>query len=151
MRIYAITYPKKMSKFNTDTLTGPEYIAYMAAKSAKGTKYGNKWVQCDGHNFQSGLERDRYLELKYMLQQGLIASFTRQKLYKFIINGVLITTWRADFVVKTNEGGTRVEDVKGYITDEYLIKKRLMKACYGIEIYEPNLKAPATKRTRSKK
>ncbi len=136
-------------------MSAREYLEYQVAKAQrdakKGGKYANKWVLYDGINFQSTAEKERYAVLKMQQQRGEIKGFKRQYLFRFIINNVQITTYRCDFVVYTNEGGHRVEDVKGFITDEYLMKKRLLKALYGFEIYEPNLAFPATKRTRKRK
>jgi hypothetical protein len=134
----------------TDQMTSQEYLDYQVKlASKKKSKYSNKWVKYDGINFQSLAERNRYVELVNMKAAGAIKDFKRQVLFKFIINGVLVTTYRCDFVVYTIEGGHRVEDVKGVITDEYLLKKRLMKAIYKVDVIEPNLAEPATKRSRS--
>jgi len=138
-------------KINTADMSAQEYIEYKAAQAAKKPgKYNNKWVMYDGINFQSAAERNRYIALKHLEASGEIKRFTRQRKFQFIVNEVLITSYTCDFVVYTNEGGIRVEDVKGTITDEYLIKKRLMLALYDVQIYEPNLSAPATRASRHK-
>ncbi len=49
-----------------------------------------------------------------------------------------IATYVADFVYQDKEGNVVVEDVKGYRERIYLMKKRLMLACHGIEIVEPS-------------
>lgn len=49
-----------------------------------------------------------------------------------------ICTYKADFVYKDQHGNEVVEDVKGYRERIYLIKKKLMLACHGIEIVEPS-------------
>lgn len=48
-----------------------------------------------------------------------------------------IARYVADFVYE-QDGKTVVEDTKGYATDVYRIKKRLMMAANNIEIVEPN-------------
>ena len=135
----------------TDLMTSNEYLAHMALQSVKKSKYGNKWVKYDGHSFQSQAECDHYKKLMLQLQAGQIIGFERQKLFKLAINELLICTYRCDFFIKTLEGGYQVHDIKGFISDEYLIKKRLMKVIYNIDIIEPNLKEAATKRSRSRK
>lgn len=129
-------------------MTAQEYCAHMAALAAKPSKYKNKWVKYNGQTFQSQAECDRYIALLHLWQTGKILKFVRQKLFKLVINGVQITTYRCDFFVTTLEGGYEVEDIKGFITEEYLIKKRLMQVIYGVVIKEPNLATPATKRSR---
>jgi hypothetical protein len=57
--------------------------------------------------------------------------------YKLEINGILICTYIADLVYwRTGKPKEIVEDVKGVRTPEYKIKKKLMKAIYGIDIFE---------------
>jgi hypothetical protein len=131
-------------------MSSADYLAHMAAQTQKKAKYLNKWVKFEGQNFQSQAECDRYQVLLLQMKAGFIFDLERQKLFKLMINGVLITTYRCDFFYKTLEGGFKVEDVKGFITEEYLIKKRLMKVIYVIDISEPNLSTPATKRSRNK-
>jgi len=48
---------------------------------------------------------------------------------------IKICSYRADFVY-VQGGKTITEDCKGFRTDVYLLKKKLMKAFYGIEILE---------------
>ena len=55
--------------------------------------------------------------------------------YKLVVNGVLIGRYTADFMYYEN-GCTIVEDVKGVKTRDYILRKKLMKALYGIEIRE---------------
>lgn len=45
-------------------------------------------------------------------------------------------TYIADFVYKDKDGNEVVEDVKGFRTDVYKIKKKMMRYRYGIEIQE---------------
>jgi hypothetical protein len=55
------------------------------------------------------------------------------------VNGQKICTYIADFrYEKENANGdweTIVEDAKGVETPEFKLKKKLMKACLGIEIF----------------
>ena len=46
------------------------------------------------------------------------------------------TYYVADFVYKDAEGNEVVEDVKGFRTAEYLLKKKMMRALLGIQIKE---------------
>jgi len=47
-----------------------------------------------------------------------------------------VTTYVADFRYKNKEGKEVVEDVKGFKTAIYRLKKKLVKAYYGISILE---------------
>lgn len=47
-----------------------------------------------------------------------------------------ITTYTPDFLYTDKGGINRVEDSKGFITSEYRMKKKLMKAIHGVDILE---------------
>lgn len=49
-----------------------------------------------------------------------------------------ICDYKADFVYTDHMGRFVVEDVKGYATKDYRLKKRLMVAAHNVEIVEPN-------------
>lgn len=108
-------------------------------KHSKGTtsKYHAKHVMIDGHNFDSIRESKRYQELKLMQQAGEIQSLRLQEPYVLIEKSKYgrAIKYYADFVYRQN-GETVVEDCKGYKTDVYRLKKRLMAEIYGIEVKE---------------
>lgn len=99
------------------------------------SKYRNIKTQIDGITFDSKKEAGRYSDLKLMERAGAIRNLRLQVPYVFTHKGTKICTYRADFVY---EDGSRsvVEDVKGKRTRDYVIKRNLMKAFYGIEILE---------------
>lgn len=99
-------------------------------------KAGKERRTVDGILFASQKEAKRYSELKLLIRAGQIIDLLLQKNYLLVANGVLICTYRADFVYVTKDGRTIVEDAKGFKTDVYKIKKRLMKALLGIDIQE---------------
>lgn len=102
----------------------------------KPNKYRNKPVIIDGIRFDSTLEANYYGKLKLKERACLIA-FERQVDYPIIVNGLKVTTYRADFVVTDRvTGKIQVIDCKGYRTPEYRIKRALMLAVHGIEIVE---------------
>ena len=103
-------------------------------------KYGNTKTTVDGITFDSKAEAARYKELRALEIVGVIKGLERQKTYKLCKgrwnNGKPFSiSYRADFVY-TLDGEVIVEDVKGYRTEAYRLKKKLMKAVYGIEITE---------------
>lgn len=106
-------------------------------------KYFNKPTKLDGYNFASKREAKRYEELKTLQAAGVIDKLVANKQalrYDLNVNGQLICVYEADFLYYEKFGpltwGRVVEDCKGFKTPMYRMKKRLMKAIYGIEIKE---------------
>lgn len=107
-----------------------------------GTKYHNKKVTLDGIKFDSKREANRYRELQLMEQAGVIQNLRKQVKFELIpsqrVNGRCVErkcSYKADFVYD-EDGKTIVEDVKGYRTDDYRIKRKLMLWVHGIQIRE---------------
>ena len=105
-------------------------------------KYHNQPCDFDGHHFDSMAERDRYIELKLMQDMGVISGLELQKTFVLIHSGKYPSGKRyssasyvADFVYWI-DGEAVVEDVKGYRTREYMLKKKLMWKIYQIEVQE---------------
>jgi hypothetical protein len=96
-------------------------------------KYRNTWTKCDGFNFQSKLEADRWMQLRLLERAGQISDLRRQVEYWLIAGDVLAAVYVADFVYVEN-GKEVVEDTKGTITKEFEIKYALMKGLLGIEV-----------------
>lgn len=99
-------------------------------------KYKSKSIVIDGHKFPSKMEGNRYIKLREMQREHKISDlelqppfllqegFTRDgKKYRPI-------TYVADFKYKMGDK-TIVEDVKGYLTPEYKIKKKLLLYKYS--------------------
>lgn len=111
---------------------------------ASPSKYRNRKTEVDGIVFASKKEANRYGELKLMQSQGLIRNLKTQVPFTFTHNDVVICRYYADFMYdkRLSGGGIDldvpvVEDVKGgKRTKEYIIKRKLMKAFYAIEILE---------------
>lgn len=102
---------------------------------SKKPKYNNKKVTWNGRKFDSIKEAKRAFVLFHEEKQGLISDLKYQVRFKLIVNDVLICTYIADFTYVRN-GKYIVEDVKGYKTDVYKLKKSMMKAILDINIYE---------------
>jgi len=123
-------------------------------------KYKAVKTTIDGITFDSKREAKRYTELKLLEKSGMITHLELQPKYDIIINGAKICSYRADFtyftvrederetyknskgewIVPTKTGdkeGQIVEDVKGFKTPIYRLKKKLVEACYpGTQIKE---------------
>jgi hypothetical protein len=101
------------------------------------SKYGNKRTEVDGISFASKREAKRYSELKLLQRAGEIRSLEVQRRFKLYAENQLICTYVADFCYfETKRNWLVVEDSKGCRTREFIIKKKLMKACYGIDVQE---------------
>lgn len=101
-------------------------------------KYRNVRVEHEGIRFDSKKEQRRWAELKLMERAGLITDLGRQKRFNLAVNGVLVCAYIADHVY-TENGEEVVEDVKSAFTRKnpvYVLKRKLMKACLGIDIKE---------------
>jgi hypothetical protein len=102
------------------------------------TKFGNRVTLLDGHRFASQKEARRYAELCLLLKAGEIRDLVLQPRYAFVVNGVKVCSYVADFAFTRKDGTSVVEDVKSTATKTplYRVKRQLMRACYGIDIQE---------------
>jgi hypothetical protein len=106
-------------------------------------KYRNKKVILDGIEFDSRKEAQRWFELRMLERAKEIESLQRQVKYVLIpsqkIDGKTVErecAYIADFVYTEKDGQVVVEDTKGFRTDAYIIKRKLMLERYGIRIRE---------------
>lgn len=101
------------------------------------SKYRNKRTIVDGIKFASKAEANRYGVLKILEKGGKIVHLKLQPRYPFLINGVKVCSYVGDFEYFDKDLQRWVlEDVKGHRTRDYVIKKNLMKACFGRDITE---------------
>ena len=105
----------------------------------KASKYHNRKTEFAGRVFDSRKEADRYQELLWMQQAGLIQDLECQPRYDLIVNGHKLGFYRGDFRYKDVATDLVIlEDVKSPATRTavYRLKKKLVKALYGVEIIE---------------
>ena len=103
-----------------------------------GNKYGARKVKApDGQVFDSQREYDRWCVLRLLERAGRITDLKRQVSYELIPKqGTMrACSYVADFTYLEN-GKPVVEDCKGYRTEAYKIKKKLMLWVHGIRIKE---------------
>jgi hypothetical protein len=104
-------------------------------RRGRGWKYGAKPVQIDNIEFASQAEGKRYCELKILRDAGKIMELEVHPLFRFVVNGVKVGRYNADFSYHDLETGKDVvEDVKGRIPLGFSKTKRLMRACHGIDV-----------------
>lgn len=105
-------------------------------KAAK-SKYNAERIEVDGIRFDSKKEANRYRQLRIMERAGIIKELQLQVPFVLIpknANGREVK-YIADFVY-FQDGKKIVEDVKGFKTDVYRLKRRMMKEIHGIDINE---------------
>lgn len=127
---------------------------YNPRASAPKSKYKAHKTVVDGIEFDSMKEGRRYTELKLLERSGEISDLQMQ--VKFVLipaqrepdtvgarggihKGKLIeyeAAYVADFVYLDEKGELVVEDVKGFRTPEYKLKRKLMLYVHGIRIKE---------------
>lgn len=101
----------------------------------KRSKYGAKRTLLDGILFDSKAEACFYAFLKQREKANEVSDIKRQHKYDLMVNGVLIASYIADFVFFDRKvKAYRVVDVKGFVTRDFRLKAKLMKACFGIEV-----------------
>lgn len=105
------------------------------------SKYGNKKTEVGGIVFDSKKEARRWAELKLMMDAGEITNLQRQVKYELIPAIILdgkkqrAIHYVADFQY-IKDGIFTIEDSKGFKTDVWKIKRRLMKHIHGLEVVE---------------
>jgi len=107
----------------------------------KRAKYRNVKTEVDGLKFDSKKEAKRWVELKQLLDAGRISNLMRQVVFQLVPQVVLDgrkqqpVKYVADFQYQLGDQ-IIVEDVKGFKTPEYRMKRKMMKAFLGIEVEE---------------
>jgi hypothetical protein len=100
------------------------------SKPTRSGKYANQSVRIDDIRFDSKREGAYYARLKRERAGGLIRMFHRQVVFD-LPGGV---TYRCDFQIINNDNSVRYVDAKGVETDVFIMKRKQVRAIYGIEI-----------------
>lgn len=108
------------------------------------SKGNSKYHAQKSNGYASRKENRRANELKLLERQGLIKHLREQVRYEIIPrqygpDGKLLERpcyYIADFVYTDKNGNLIVEDTKGYRTEVYKIKRKLMLYTHGIRITE---------------
>lgn len=121
--------------------------------NGKKSKYGAQKAVMDGIRFDSRKEARRYAQLQLLEKAGEISDLQRQVKYELIPSHFEYTQGRngkpkkgaciersvyyiADFTYRDKNGKLVVEDAKGFRTDVYVLKRKLMLHVHGIRIKE---------------
>jgi hypothetical protein len=106
----------------------------------KRNKYGNHKVEIDGHKFDSKLEARYYNELKLLKQAGEIKGFSLQPKFELQPNykrgnkTIRKITYSADFKVEHIDGEIEIIDIKGHITKEFALKRKMLEYKYNLSL-----------------
>jgi hypothetical protein len=95
-------------------------------------KFKARRTNVDGIKFSSKKEANRYNILKLLQKSGDILFFLRQ--VPFHLPGGV--KYICDFLIFWTNGDVTIEDVKGFKTEIYKAKKKMVEALYPIEILE---------------
>jgi len=118
-------------------LSNKEYELYFNKNNIKQNKYHNKKVFYDEHWFDSEKEKEHYVLLKLLENNGMIKDLQLQVKFElqpaFEKNGIKYRAIKyiADFVYFDVSAQKKVVvDVKGYRNQVYLLKKKLFEYKY---------------------
>lgn len=106
----------------------------------KKSKYGNEKTIYKGEKYDSKREAD-YSKMLDTLKHSKnraerVLKVERQVRYPIFIGQKHICNYYSDFRVRYGNGREEVIDVKGYKTEVYKIKKKLVEAIYQFKIIE---------------
>ena len=127
-----------------DVQRPPRLLALQPAQETArgGNKYGARKCEYNGLRFDSQKERRDWQDLEARQAACEIAGLRQGKRgeFRLEVNGVLITTYTPDAVyTDCATGQTVVQDSKSEATArarDYPLRKKLMRACFGITIVE---------------
>ena len=125
MRISEQEFASMMLKKNNPDLV-------MAPPAPRPSKYRSIMEECQGIKFQSKKEARYFRELKARVFAGEVLYFLRQVPFD-LVGGV---KYRIDFMEVWNDGSIHWVDVKGFKTQTYKMKRRMVEASYPIKIIE---------------
>jgi len=106
----------------------------------RNNKFNNRKTEYNGFVFDSKKEAEHAQVLDFSRsarnEKQRVEAYRKQVPYVININGKKICTYLADFVVQYGDKRIEVQDVKGFKTDIYKLKKKLVEAVYNIKIIE---------------
>src|SRR5574343_1598179 len=107
----------------------------------KRPKYNNKKVVIDDIKFDSKMEGDFYLYLKKLKEEGQVVDFELQPTFilqegfvKYDGKKVLPIKYVADFKVIYPDGSYDIIDIKGQLTTEFKLKRKMFWKRYEREL-----------------
>ena len=105
------------------------------------TKYNNKKVVIDGITFDSKAEGQFYEYLKELKEAGEVVTFELQPVFilqdgfvRYDGKKILPIKYKADFKVEYKDGTEDVIDIKGMLTPEFKLKRKMFWKRYEMEL-----------------
>src|ERR1700686_4481764 len=113
----------------------------MSPRTGKLAKCRNVPTVAHGITFHSRAEANRYCELRLLERPGEITDLSLQPVYPLIVEGVNCGKYIGDFQYVSRATNSKrsehiCEDVKGFKTPLYRLKKKLVAALYKVQIVE---------------
>ena len=95
-----------------------------------GNKYGAHKHEYNGRVYHSIKEANYAAELDLLIKAGEVSEWTPQFKIDLKANGRHICTYIPDFLVTLPDGSQELHEVKGYMTETYRIKRKILEATY---------------------
>jgi hypothetical protein len=107
----------------------------LAALKRRGNKYGAQRAEHRGVSYASKAEARHAAFLDLRIKAGEVQSWRPQVRFPLVVNGTKVGTYVADFEVlagygSESEGERWIEEVKGFETPVWKLKRKLMDALY---------------------
>lgn len=126
----------KLKKWGTKRLKRSIPRTSLTRRTSTRSKYNAKKVVIDNIKFDSKAEAAYYQQLKLLKMSGEVVSFDLQPEFilqdSFVKNGKKYHAikYRADFLVRYKDGHEELIDVKGMLTNEFILKRKLFEMRY---------------------
>lgn len=126
----------KLKKWGTKKLRQSIPRSSLTKRTSTRSKYNAKKVVIDNIKFDSKAEAAYYQQLKLLKMGGEVVSFDLQPEFvlqeSFRKDGKLYHAikYRADFLVRYKDGHEELIDVKGMLTNEFILKRKLFEMRY---------------------
>lgn len=97
----------------------------------RGSKYGAKKSTFKGEVYHSKKEAGYARDLDLLKKAGEIKDYQRQVRFSIDFGRYHICNYYADFVVEMNDGSKEIHECKGFQTEVFRLKWKLMEVIYS--------------------
>lgn len=102
-------------------------------KVKQGSKYGSTSHEYNGRVYHSKAEAHYAQDLDLMLKGGELAEVVPQYKIPLDVNGQHICNYIVDFKLTYKDGSEELVEVKGFATEVWRLKWKLLEAIYGAD------------------
>lgn len=96
-------------------------------------KYGATKHEYDGRVYHSKLEAAYAMALDLRIKAGDVQEWVPQFKVSLDVNGKHIANYFVDFKVILTDGSEELHEVKGFATEVYRLKRKLLEATYLVD------------------